>query len=109
MQLEPKNEPDLPANVIDQMIRESQPMKITNFFVERPCSAMGGGFFILLVLSIIAILLEYYLVDDGASGRDYLIWNDPIVLEYTKWQAATQFAEDNAPFKAEPERSKTGS
>lgn len=83
-------------------------MNITNFSVDRPCCAMQAGIVVLIFLSLFVVTGEYYLVDDGNSGREYLIWNDPIVLDYTKWQAASQYAIDNAPFKVEYERSEPG-
>jgi len=88
-------ESKLSNEIIEQIERESEPLAITNFFVDRPCVAICSGFGILFVLSILTIVFEFYIVDDGQSGRDYLIWSDPLVLDYTKWQAASEYAENH--------------
>jgi len=96
------------GDFIDQIRKESEEMWITNLFVESPCKVMLGGYAALIILAFLAISFGYFEVDDGESGRDFLIWNDPIVLDYTMLVAAEEFAEDNVPPKDEAVRSEQG-
>jgi len=60
---------------------ESEEMRLTNFFIAHPCKSLIGGYILLIVIAFLALYLDCFLIP-VASGREYLIVNDPIMTEY---------------------------
>lgn len=60
---------------------ESEEMRLTNFFIAHPCKTLIGGYLVLLLVAFIALYFDCFLIP-VASGREYLIVNDPIMTEY---------------------------
>ena len=60
---------------------ESEEMMLTNFFIAHPCKSLIGGYLILLIVGAISLHFDCFLIP-VASGREYLIVNDPIMREY---------------------------
>ena len=71
--------PEERVEFIDQMTKESEPMKITNFMVDYPCKVICCSYFFLILFGVIAISLGYMSPTlAGGRGRDFLIWKDEL-------------------------------
>ena len=68
-------------DVVEYLIQEGQPMRMTNWFVDKPCTVMGVGFFVLIVISILAVTLGYF-EQTEQHRREYLIWDDQMTKNY---------------------------
>ena len=53
----------------EQLSRDSEPRKITNFMIEQPCAVICSGYACLLMLAVIAVLGELFSIEE-TSGRD---------------------------------------
>jgi hypothetical protein len=60
---------------------ESEEMKLTNFFIAHPCKSLLGGYIILFIALALSLHFDCFLIP-VANGREYLIVNDPIMMEY---------------------------
>jgi len=80
-------------------------MWITNLFVNSPCKVLSIGFLVMILISIIPIAAEFYIVSDGGSGRDFLIWDDPKVLDGDRYILAKEFVQNHTGLEEEPTRS----
>lgn len=58
-------------------------MKITNHFVDRPCTIIAIGIFILIILTIIAMACKFFDMDPPGD-REYLVWDDPRTISWDK-------------------------
>ena len=72
-----------------QLLREGQPMMITDAFVEKPCMIIGGGILILIILTIIAVACKFFEMDTP-SDREFLVWSDPRTISWDKQLAAQE-------------------
>ena len=63
------------------LMAESEPIRLTNFFIAHPCKSLIGGYIILFGALAIALTFDCFKIP-FASGREYLIVNDPIMMEY---------------------------
>jgi hypothetical protein len=59
----------------------SEPMIITNFFINHPCKAIILPFIFMFACTFIAISLEM-MTPDVMNREDTLIMKDPIVIDY---------------------------
>ena len=64
------------------MILESEPMRLTNFFIAYPCTTLAIGYSILTVLLVVSIQYNMFRIPD-ADDREYLIADSP---ELTHWE-----------------------
>jgi hypothetical protein len=74
--------------------KESEEFWLTNFYVDRPCLVILVGFFILILISIGSVMGGFFEINTEGASRDFLIWNDPIVLEGTKSELALERVEN---------------
>jgi hypothetical protein len=58
-------------------------MKITNAFVDKPCTIIFLGYFILIILTIIAMMCKLFDMDP-VTDREYLVWDDPRTVSWDK-------------------------
>jgi len=70
---------------------ESEEIWLTNFYIAHPCKSLIGGYIILLTVAAIAIHFDCFLIP-VASGREYLIYNDPIMTEYEQIEEVSKFS-----------------
>lgn len=78
-------------------MREGQPMTITNFLVDKPCTVMITGYLILIVISLLSLGLGFFTVADQ-SPREMLIWDNQATLDFDMHTGAInkiQAAEDS--------------
>jgi hypothetical protein len=61
-------------------------MAITNAFVDRPCTIILGGIFLLIILTALAVQLKYFEME-VPTDREYLVWNDPRTMAWDKQKA----------------------
>ena len=62
-------------------------MKLTNWFVDRPCTVMLVGFGILLLITVVSYLLGFFKMTEQ-HHREYLIWDDKFTRLYDMRDAA---------------------
>lgn len=62
-------------------MREGQPMKITNLFVDRPCTVMLSGFVVLILIAAASYMLGLFEMTEQ-HRREYLIWDDDATNVY---------------------------
>ena len=67
-------------------------MWFTNVLVDRPCSILVGWFALLFLLTYGAVALDYFEMNTQGS-RDFLIWDDPIVVATDKLSLAYEYIE----------------
>jgi len=75
-----------------QWEKESKEIWITNLFVDRPISVLSFSCLILLAISVAAFSLGYF-DQDPQSDRDFLIWDDPIIVNFDKLFLAKEYIE----------------
>ena len=81
-----KNETKLRASKEDinkqneQLKIESQPMCLTDAFVNWPGTLLLLGFALLFASTYFALKMNYFVMD-YQSHRDILVWTDPIVKQ----------------------------
>lgn len=73
--------------LMDALREESEPIAMTNFFVERPCCCLSMGYCTLIILTLYTIRTGLVSLSDF-SPRDFLDWEDPIVVHYDQSNAA---------------------
>ena len=73
--------------LMEALRAESEPMAMTNFFVERPCCCLSMGYCILLILTLYTVRTGLVVLSDFSS-RDFLDWEHPIVVHYDQSNAA---------------------
>lgn len=56
-------------------------MRITSWFVDRPCTVIGIGLFALIIVSVLAVVLGYFERTEQ-HRREYLIWDDQMTKNY---------------------------
>ena len=58
-------------------------MKITDMFVDKPCTIIMAGIALLILLTIIAVACKLFEMD-SPSDREYLVWSDPRTMSWDK-------------------------
>ena len=86
-----------------QLMKEAEPMWFTNLLVERPCLVLCVCFIVLFLLTFGAVKLDYFAMNTQGS-RDFLIWNDPIVVATDKLSLAKEYLDKNDGSKVKAER-----
>ena len=61
--------------VIDQIRKEGEPMRLTNYMVDKPGRVMIIGFSILVLFTAITLGLQWFNMNPQHQ-REYLIWDD---------------------------------
>lgn len=72
------------AEIKDQLLRESRPMKMTDMMINRPCLCLSIGFIFLIIWSTAVTMAELATLDPGGE-RDYLILDDKIVVDMARY------------------------
>ena len=68
------------------------PMRLTNWFVDCPCTVMCVAFGILFAITFVVVTNGWIALTDP-SNRDFLIWDDPIVVNHDKRTLAFEYLE----------------
>lgn len=71
-------------------MREGEPMMLTNYFVDRPCTIILGCMFVLIMISLISFLLGYFEMDNP-SDREFLIWDDKRTISWDMQTVAKEY------------------
>ena len=80
---------------IEQITRESEPMRITNYMVDYPCRVICVSYLLLIIFSVITVFAGYMTPSlVGGRGRDLLIWKDPLNVNKDKFVLATEFLDE---------------
>ena len=66
----------------------SNPIPLTNFFVNRPYNCLAVAIIILGLITSFVAYMQWF-EHTQQNRRDYLIWDDPKTLDYDKSIAAT--------------------
>ena len=64
-------------------MRDSEPMRITNLMVDKPCTVIVISMIVLIVISGIAQAAGYFELDPQ-NNRDFLIWDDKRTIAWDK-------------------------
>ena len=70
----------------EQLIKEGEPMFITNIFVEKPCTVLISGFTVLMIITIISFFLGYFKLNPQ-HDREYLVWDHNATFAWDKLEA----------------------
>lgn len=81
-------------------------MDLTNYFVSNPCTIISISLLILIIFTIIAFGHNLFEINQN-SGRDYLIWSDPIVMDYDKKTVAEEYVKSKQTSGLQPVRVET--
>jgi len=73
---------------------ESEPMKLTNLFVDHPCKVMGVGYCGLIILCVIAFSANFFDMNTE-QGREWYVWDDPITKDFEKFTLADTYVDKN--------------
>lgn len=68
-------------------MREGKPMKLTSWFVDRPCTVMLTAIGMLVLIAVISYLLGFFKMTEQ-HRREYLIWDDEKTYLYDMREAA---------------------
>ena len=80
---------------IEQMTRESEPMRITDYMVEHPCRIICASYVLLLLFAVITGAAGYMMPTlEGGRGRDGNIWKDPIQVDADMLVLAQEYIRD---------------
>ena len=52
---------------------------------------LGIGYLLITLFSIIPVALNYFDINLGNSGRDFLIWDNPMVLDQDRYILAKEY------------------
>jgi hypothetical protein len=79
----------------EALLRDSEPMWLTDQFINRPCTSIGIGMLTLFVLTGVAVMLDYFALTP-ANTREYLIFSDPRTYAWDMKILAEEFILTNA-------------
>lgn len=79
----------------ERLIAESTPMKLTELFVERPCTMLCGSYCILLALAVLAVMAGFFDLNTE-QGREWYVWDDPITKDFEKYTLADTYISKNS-------------
>ena len=71
-------------------MQDSEPMKLTNFYIDHPVKIIIGSFTVLAFISIIALVYGYFELSP-VTLRDYMILSDDRVIAWDKLEVAEEF------------------
>lgn len=74
----------------EALLKDSQPMWLTDQYIIRPCVSILLGFLLLIIFTFIAVKLDYFALNP-ASQREYLIWDDPRAKAWDKKLVAEEY------------------
>jgi hypothetical protein len=72
------------------LIEDCKSNMLIDIFIERPCQCLSFAIIICIVLSTIAVLVNFLALDD-LGDRDFLIWDDPTTKNYDMWRLARTY------------------
>lgn len=64
-------------------------MKITNLFVERPCTVLSSGIAVLFLITFLSSALGYFDIAIQ-HNREFLVWSDDKVKDWDMQEAAKE-------------------
>lgn len=95
----------MPDDVKERLRIDSEPNKLTTWFVDKPCQMLCGAYCLLVVITIISIAAKFFALDTE-QGREWLVWDDPVTQTYEKFKLADIYIEKNSGSDVLPVRSK---
>jgi hypothetical protein len=70
-------------------------MWLTDQFIIRPCVSILIGLIVLVILTFLAVTLDYFALNP-ANSREYLIWSDPKAYAWDKKIVAEEYILTNS-------------
>ena len=67
-------------------------MRLTNWFVDCPCTVLVVSFGILIAITAL-VVTNNWIAQTDPGNRDFLLWSDPIVIKNDKRTLAYEFLE----------------
>ena len=77
------DDPSLSNDVREQLLRDSEPFGLTNFFIKSPCCCVITQLILLFALTGAAYQLGYFELTPQ-NDREFLIWTDPRAVAWDK-------------------------
>jgi hypothetical protein len=71
----------------EHYLKISEPMLLTNYFVDKPKQWLGICLLIIVITIGIDLSLDYF-KESKTTNRDYLIWDDITTIQYDKTNLA---------------------
>ena len=76
-------------NIQAQLIKEGEPMMITNMFVDKPITVLFVGILVLFMITFISAGLGYFDIA-VQHNREFLVWSDEKVRDWDMLEAAKE-------------------
>ena len=70
-------------------MKEGEPMRITNLFVDRPITVLVTGIVVLFLITFISAALGYFDIA-VQHNREFLVWSDDKVKDWDMLEAAKE-------------------
>jgi hypothetical protein len=77
-----------------EILAKTKEMRITNLMVNNPCLLFGVSFLFLSVITLMAFSYDMFMINE-ISGRDYYLWDHPIVFDHDKRTVAEKAFKEN--------------
>ena len=83
---------------VDQITAESEPMKLTNMMVDKPCRVLCCSYLILIIFGVISVALGYCVPELSGDGRnrEFNIWLDPLQIDADMLTLANDYVSDTS-------------
>ena len=65
------------------IMKQSEPMRLTNIMVKRPCLVVSLSYLCMIVLTVIVSAVGWVTPSDN-TPRDFLVWGNRYVNDYDK-------------------------
>ena len=72
------------------LMAESEEIKLTDFFIRHPCKSLLCGYIFLSICLFLSLYFDCFYIP-VATGREYLIYNDPIMIEYEQIEEVDKY------------------
>ena len=69
---------------------DSEPMRLTNLYIDHPCKFIISSFIMLVICAMIAQGAGFFEMDIQ-NNREYLIWDDKRVIAWDKLTVAEEY------------------
>ena len=75
--------------VLNQLIKEGRPTRLTALFVDRPICVFATGFVLFLIIALVSSSQGYFELSE-LNNREYLVWDNHKVIDWDKQVAGRE-------------------
>ncbi len=87
---EKKPKSNLDPEVYEALMRDSEPIWITDMMVAKPCWFIIGGYISLLLILVLAASLDFFVLEENHQ-RDFLIWDEEKTEDWDRMYVAEDY------------------